>query len=106
MKSSFAKGNIYEVVNVTLGIVNSSNSVGYEAPFFTKSLYINETLGTMIVDEDYFIKKYGQLEYIARVDEFNPAGLILTDYLADAIILTSSLYRNKTYNDLLGVYYF
>ena len=60
----------------------------------------------MIVDEDFFINKLGNLEFIEKVDEINPSGVFITDYVADALILINSYSRGKQYKDLLGLTYF
>ena len=101
-KDAGYKGDIYEVLNFDIPISLSPNFAGWNNPYFSKSIYINETIGTMIVDEDFFINKLGKLEFIEKVDEINPSGVFITDYVADALILTNPYNRGKKYKDILG----
>ena len=98
---------ILEVLNYTVPISNSEKFAGRNnKPLLSNSLYILETLGTIIVDEDYLIDKYGKLEYVVKLDEFHPCGVLITDYVADCIIASSGKNGNKTYEDILGLYYY
>ncbi len=99
------KGKIYPVFNTTVPVSSDRNSLGFSGSYFSNSAYISETLGTVVVDEEFLVKKYGQVEYVARLENEDPYGLIITDYIADGILMFSNTYRGKTYEDLLGEYY-
>ena len=103
-KDAGYKGDIYEVLNITLPINTAANSAGWQTSIFSNSIFMLETLGTMIVDEEFFINKFGKLEYIAKLEEFHPCGIIITDYVADAIMFYKSKNNLKTYDDILGEY--
>ena len=94
-------GSIYPVLNVTLPVTVYSSYCGKNASHFN-GCYLNETFGTMIVDEAFLKRQFGEDIYAARLDEFEPHGIIITDYVADSIIETHSKYKGKTYEDLLG----
>lgn len=99
------KGKIYPVYNTTLPITHYNNSMGLSQSFFfqnNKNFYMQESFGTLVVDEAFFIRKFGEIEYLALKDD-EDYGLIITDYLADTIIsLPQTNYYGKTYQDLLG----
>ena len=95
------EGKIYPVLNVTLPITNFLSYCGNDASHFN-GCYLNETFGTMVVNEDFIERQFGENPYAARLDEFKPHGIIITDYVADSIIQTLSRYKGKTYEDLLG----
>ena len=57
-----------------------------------------------MVDESFFVEKFGKLEYLAVLDEPYPEGLIITDYLADFILATNSNCKGKSYAKILGNY--
>ena len=97
-------GNIYEVLNITLPIQTAINSAGWQNSLFQKSIYINETLGTMLVDHEFLVSKFGEIEYVARVDEFKPSGIFITDYVADAIRHYKSIGTVTSYTEILGEY--
>ena len=61
-------------------------------------------LGTIVVDEAFFEEKLGEVKYLAKLDEFHPGGIVITDYVADAIRLHNEAYLNKSYEELLGYY--
>ncbi len=105
-EKGFKDDEITEVLNYTIPISNSVKFAGWTKPLFSNSLYMQETLGTLIIDEDYLSKKLGKVEYISRLDEFHPCGLIITDYVADCILAASINKDKKTYNDLLGLYFY
>jgi ABC-type antimicrobial peptide transport system permease subunit len=103
-KDAGYNGGIYEVLNITLPLNTAVNSAGWQNQIFNNSLYINETLGTMIIDEAYLTSKFGNIEYVARLDEFHPCGVFITDYVADAIMFYKSKDNLKSYEDILGEY--
>ncbi len=103
-KDTGYKGNIYEVLNLSLPLNTTSNSAGISKPYFVDSVFIQESLGLMIVDEEYLISKFGSLEYLSRLDNFYEGGVIITDYLADSILATQSKVGARCYDDLLGEY--
>ena len=102
------KGDIYPVLSYTLPIRTRAVCWGLGSSFYSsKSIYISETFGTMIVDEAFLAEKFGsEITYAAKVDEFKPYGVIITDYTADAILTSYKKYKGYTYEDLLGNYYY
>lgn len=105
-KISGYNGNIYEVFNYTLPITTRQNFTGSQFQIFSDSIYLDETLGTMIVGEDFLTSKFGEIEYLAVSEAFNPSGVIITDYVADSILLKNTYYKGKTYHDIIGDYSF
>ena len=105
-RSSGYTGDIYELISYELPLFATSTYgfTGIYPTYFQNSIYIKETFGTLIVDEDFLERKFGKLEYVAKLDEFNPAGVIITDYVADIILSLNSEYEKKTYADILGEY--
>ena len=100
-------GNIYPLLSITVpsnSMVASDYGMGQTC--FTHPPFMSCTFGTMVVDEEFLTKKFGDLEYVARVDNFMPYGLIITDYMADSILQLNTNYSsgNKTYYDILGDY--
>jgi ABC-type antimicrobial peptide transport system permease subunit len=69
---------------------------GRKGTVFSGSIYISQTLGTLIVDEEFLESKFGEVKYCAKRADFHPQGLIITDYVADALLLRSG-YINKDY---------
>ena len=101
------KGDIYKIYNFFMPIQESSSefSAGWSSSFLTvNSVYTRALLGTIVVDEEFFEEKLGQVKYLAKLDEFHPGGIIITDYVADAIRLHNVAYLNKPYEELLGQY--
>jgi uncharacterized ubiquitin-like protein YukD len=99
------KGKIYPVLGYTVGISKIGAAWGLSNSNFN-GVYLAETFGTMIVDEEFLTEKFGDYEYAARVDQFVDCGVIIPDYVADSIIMLNSKYTGKTYEQLLGEYYF
>ena len=100
-------GNIYSILSITVpsnSMVASDYGMGQTC--FTHPPFMSCTFGTMVVDEEFLIKKFGDFEYAAKVDNFMPYGLIITDYMADSILRLNTNYStgNKTYEDILGEY--
>ena len=100
------KGKIYPVYNISLPIMDYRNAAGIDIGYFHHGPYISETLGTIVADEELLSKKFGKLEYIAKAEQQHPSGIIITDYIADAILTYSTKHSGKTYEDILGIYYF
>ena len=97
-------GEIYPIVNLTVPITSYKNASGYKTSAFSYGVVATESLGTVCVDEEFFIERLGSLEYLARVREFDPKGVVITDYLADVILETNKNYSGCAYIDLLGSY--
>ena len=100
------EGDIYELNSYELCLHSSAvqGFAGIYPTYLQQSLYIKSTLGTLKVDEEFLRQKFGTLEYVARVDKFDPAGVIITDYVADSILKYNEAYRGLSYEDLLGEY--
>ena len=100
-KNGGFKDDIYPVYNPTIATIYNFNYSG----FFHSNLatgYIVESLGTLVVDEEFLISKFGEIKYEAKVDDFALEGIIITDYMADSILASNNRYNN--YQDLLGYY--
>ena len=95
------QGKIYKGLTYAIPISSSSIMQGRKGYILRDSVFVTQTLGTLIVDEDFLESKFGEIKYCARRAEFHPQGLIITDYVADAILQTNSNYRNKDYDDLI-----
>ncbi len=96
------QGTVYQGVNYCLPVSSSSSGLrGRRQSAFQKSLYINHTLATLIVDERFMSSKFGRIKYCARRDDFHPQGVIITDYVADAILSTKSSYLHQDYEHLV-----
>lgn len=99
------KGKIYPVINNTLPITTYKNSAGeIYSNLSAYHPYLRESLGTIIVSEDFLRSKFGKLEFIAESEKYDPAGIIITDYLADSVLFSNSNYKGKKYEDILGEY--
>ena len=104
LKAAGYAGDIYPVLNLTVPISEAGNSLGFYNSVFSKSVYIKETLGTIVVDEAFLKDKFGDITYLAQVENPDPYGLIITDYVADCILANNRNYFGKTYEDILGNY--
>ena len=105
LRNAGYKGDIYPVFNIAVPSYSMGASVyGTGEPYFNNSPYITSTFGTMIVGEDFLTKNFGDYEYAARVDDFMPFGVVITDYVADSILALNSNYKGLTYEDILGEY--
>ncbi len=98
-------GKIYPVYSYTLPITTFGSSWGLGDGHF-KGAYMTEPFGTMIVDNNFLSSKFGSIKYAAKADSFHKCGVVITDYVADSILLLNSKYLGKTYEDLLGSYYY
>lgn len=96
------EGEIYPILNVSLPIIEYSNYAGVSTSYFGNTMYIKETFGTMVVGEEFFENKFGGIHYLAQVEDLDPAGVIITDYVADSILALHPSYNNKSYNERLG----
>ena len=103
-RNSNYQGTIYEVLKYNLHIQQSTVSAGASRNIFTNSPYILEGIGTMIVDESFFEDKFGEVTYLAKAEEFHPTGVIITDYMADAIMLSGNVPYATSYERLIGEY--
>ena len=100
------KEKIYEVLNYSIPISLHNNFAAQRYGVMTHGVYPNESLGTLMVDEDFLISKFGKLEYVSLNNDIHISGVYITDYIADSILLNNTVYRGKSYNDILGRYYF
>ena len=98
------KGKIYPILSYSLIITSAGSSYGTWASRFNGP-YITEPFGTMIVDDDFLSKKFGEVKYAAESEDLKPYGLTITDYVADSIIALNPNYKNKTYDDIVGEFY-
>ncbi len=96
-------GKIYPVYNVTVPAVTYGNSFGFNVGIFS-DIFIKESLGTMAVDEEFLIEKFGAINYLATAEETKEYGIIITDYIADSILAISESFVGKTYNSIVGEY--
>ncbi|MBE6124376.1 MAG: ABC transporter ATP-binding protein/permease [Erysipelotrichaceae bacterium] len=101
-------GNIYPLYNLNLSI--SGTQLEHEQALNDSSnmssLYLKETYGTLVVDEDYLIDMYGKdnkLNVLAGSLEDRPYGIIITDYTADSI-MNKFPTKYLSYDDLVGEY--
>ena len=99
------KDKIYEVLKYDINLDGSSIAAGMTTDAFSESLYILESLGTMIVDETFLEEKFGGIEYLQKADVSHPTGVIITDYIADIIILSGQVPYADGYDSLIGEYH-
>ncbi len=100
-------GKIYPVYNLTVIISMRIASYGHAHSMIWPNGFLTESLGTMVVDEEFLIKKYGEIKYIARAEEQKSCGIIITDYIADSVLINQVDGMNyKTYNDIVGNFYY
>ena len=101
------KGKIYPVYNHTVIISMRLATYGHAHGMIWSNGFLTESIGTMIVDEEFLIKKYGEINYLAVADEQKPQGIIITDYVADSVLANQGSDLNyKTYDDIVGDYFF
>ena len=93
---------IYPIVNYSLPITASYNFMGKESRFISNNIFITETLGTMMVNEDFLSEKFGDFSYLAKRESFHPLGVIITDYVADAILALNKEYKGKDYDYIVN----
>ena len=95
---------VYPVLSYTIPITLNHQYAGFYYNNFTSKLYLSETKGTMIVDENFFIEKIGCLEYSAISDDIRESGVFITDFVADSILQLNYAYNELSYEDILGEY--
>ena len=105
IKDAGYTGKIYEVLKYDIHISLSSVSAGISRTFFSKPPYVLESIGTIIVDEEFLERKFGEIKYLAKAEEFHPTGVIITDYIADAIMLCGRVPYAVSYESLIGEYH-
>ncbi|MBR4955011.1 MAG: ATP-binding cassette domain-containing protein, partial [Clostridia bacterium] len=95
---------IYKVYNYYLPIEKSPTGAfaGFQTTTLSTVPYPITSLGVLCVDEEFLQRKIGKFELVTEAQELNPGGVYITDYIADRILTTNSVYYGKTYNDLLG----
>ena len=88
--------------------INYTNGIALTTHNFPSSrlnsIFLEETNGTLVTTKEYAKKvlKLDNLEIYTGNIEYNPAGVYVTDYIADCIIAYGNA---KTYNDVLGEYF-
>lgn len=97
-------GQTYPILSLSVPVTACKNASGIKSSYFSYGVVATESLGTVCVDEAFFEERLGQLEYHAQLRQFDPLGVVITDYLADVILATNSKYSGKSYFDLLGTY--
>ena len=98
-------GKIYPVLSATVSVSSRAIRHSLANALLSGSPYLPEALGTIVVDDAFLEEQFGTVIYAARLDEFRPYGVVITDYIADAILLINNNYKNKTYDALLGKYH-
>lgn len=100
------KGQIYPVYNITAQIKKTDNTAGIVSNYFNDFIYLAESFGTMVVDDDFLRNKFDKdgVEYHAQAKEYKPYGVIITDYIADAIMIYTT-YSGQNYESLIGDFY-
>jgi len=93
-------GKIYQVLSYSIPIAESSVLRGKKPVLLSQSPYIRQTIGTLVVDDDFLEKIFGEIKYCDRREVFHPQGVIITDYVADAILLRPN-YVGKDYAYLI-----
>ncbi len=99
------KGKIYPVYSHSLAIRNYGTYWGVNTNHFYGGVFMSETFGTIVVDEEFLIKKFGSFELIAEAETKTGYGIYITDYVADCVLAISDRYRGKSYEDILGGFY-
>ena len=96
-RASGYEGDIYPLLNYSIPITTQNSLLGKSSKFVSNNIFITETLGTIVVDEEFLDEKFDGVSYAARRDEFHPLGVIITDYVADAILALNKEYKGKDY---------
>ena len=97
-------GKVYPILSLSVPVASYQNASGIKTNSFTYGVAATESLGTVCVDEAFFVDMLGELKFSARLREEDPLGVYITDYLADAILATNKTYKDGTYASLLGEY--
>ena len=109
LKNNGYDGDAYILYNYSIPIslstfTTASQSIIAQSTNF-KSFYIQETYGTLVTSEEYLTKIYGkdgELVVLAG-DIHDTYGVIITDYVADAILLyRPTIY--SSYEEIIGSY--
>jgi ABC-type antimicrobial peptide transport system permease subunit len=98
------EGKTYPILSISVPVTSYKNASGIKSTYFSFGVAATESLGTVIVDEQFMIDKLGAFELAARERNQDPIGVYITDYLADMILANNSNYKGKSYNSLLGYY--
>lgn len=105
LKATGFNDNVYELLNVTIPVTDQTNYSGTKSNILSNyNVFVKETLGTIVVDEEFFIDKVGEFELICESEDIKSTGLYITDYVADSILVNNGVYKFKKYNDILGPY--
>lgn len=77
--------------------------------FVHNNIYVDQMAGTLVCDDEYLINKFGvngELKVLAGSinDSRNTAGIIITDYQAECMMVYNS-HRYRNYNDIIGKVY-
>lgn len=100
-------GKIYPVYNHTVIISMRLATYGHSHSMIWPNGFLTESMGTMIVDEEFLVRKYGKINYLAVADEQKSCGIIITDYIADSVLINQADGMNyKSYNDIVGDFFF
>lgn len=99
-------GKIYPVYSHTITIANGGTYWGTNSNHFRNSIIMTETLGTMVVDEEFLTNKFGTIELLAEAEVQTRYGVYITDYVADCILELNQKYKNGSYEGLVGGYYY
>ena len=101
------KGTAYPVLSYTVPVASRSVSYGYGSGVgLSYRFYMTETFGTLVIDDDFLARKFGEVTFAAKAEVQRPYGVYITDYVADGILTTGNQsYRGKSYDALVGKYY-
>lgn len=95
---------IHQIYNFTLVVTTRNYQAGFIQTDFYTSPYINESLGTIVVDPSIIEQRYGSFELLSEAETKEDIGIYISDYLADCILSKNNNYSGKTYTDLTGQY--
>lgn len=100
------QGKVYPVLNYTIPVNSRSIYYGYGGGVgLSYKFYMNETFGTLVVDDAFLANKFGEVTFAAKAEVEQPYGVYITDYIADAILTGGNQkYRGKSYDALVGRY--
>lgn len=101
------QGKIYPVYNHNVIITMRTATYGHTHAMIWPNGFVTESMGTMIVDEDFLTRKYEEIKYLAKADEERSSGIIITDYVADSVLINQDKdMKYKTYSDIVGDFSF
>ncbi len=96
------EGKAYPLVNYALFLTSDDLTVEQKRLQLSSNPYsIGSTFGTLVTEESFVEKHFGELEYVALADEQKDYGVFITDFFADACIANRPA-NIKSYQDLLG----